>query len=109
MPQPFSSVAGRSSLSDRRTSHRGPVQTKARLTVLDAAALDGASHDIMTREASLSGITFLLRESLSVGQKCRVEFDSNGHPGKRYLAEIVRSRPISGGRYEMAMEYRKPL
>ncbi len=108
MPQSFSSEAGRSSLSERRTSHRGPVQTKARLIVLNDAA-DGTAHDIMTREASLSGITFLLRESLSVGQQCRVEFDSNGHAGRKYLAEIVRSRPISGGRYEMAMEFRKPL
>lgn len=96
----------RSSLSDRRNSLRGPVQTKARLTILDGAAA-GAVHEIMTRDQSLSGTSFLLRESLRVGQACEIEFEGNGR--KKYLAEIVRSRPISNGRYEMALQFRKPL
>jgi hypothetical protein len=107
MPKSFTSDT-RTSLSDRRTSTRGPVQTKARLVLVDPFG-DGASHDIMTRESSLSETTFLLRESLSVGQMCRIETESNGHPGRKYLAEVVRSRPITGGRYEMAIQFRKPL
>jgi hypothetical protein len=98
----------RTSLSDRRNSLRGPVQTKARLTVVDGSGA-GASHDIMTREQSLSGVSFLLRESLQVGQECRIEFEANGHPARKYMAEIVRSRPISNGRYEMALQFRKQL
>lgn len=105
----FSQDAARSSLSDRRNTLRGPVQTKARLTLLDAAGESGASHEVLTRDASLSGISFLLRENLTVGQACRLEFDANGHPARKYLAEVVRSRPISGGRFEMAVQFRKQL
>ena len=95
--------APRASLSDRRTTHRGPVQTRVRLTVLDGPGA-GTTHEILAREQPLVGLSFLLRESLSVGQQCRVEFGP-GTPAS--LAEIVRSRPISGGRYEMAMQLRK--
>lgn len=103
------SAIARSSLSDRRTSPRGPVQTRARLVLLDALGSDGATHDIMTRESSLDETTFLLKQSLPVGQACRIEFDANGHPARSFLAEVVRSRPISAGRYEMAIERRKHL
>jgi hypothetical protein len=109
MSNAFRSDNARSSLSDRRTSHRGPAQTRARLVLLDALAGDGATHEIMTRESSLDETTFLLRQALSVGQACRIEFDANGHPARSFLAEVVRSRPISGGRYEMAVELRKKL
>lgn len=93
----------RASLSDRRTSHRGPVQTKARLTILDGPNA-GTSHEIMARDAAIGGMAFLLRESLSVGQQCSVQFLPGG---KVQQAEIVRSRPISAGRYEMALQFRK--
>lgn len=108
MPRSFTPDTARTSLSDRRTSNRGPVQTKARLTLVDPLG-DGPCHDIMTRDSSISETTFLLRESLSVGQMCRVELESNGHASRKYLAEVVRSRPITGGRYEMAIQFRKPL
>ena len=103
-----SNAAARTSLSDRRNSLRGPVQLKAKLVVLDGLG-SGTVHDIQTRDQSLSGLSFLLRESLRVGQACEVQLESNGQAGKKYLAEIVRSRPISNGRYEMALQFRKPL
>src|ERR1700689_4045651 len=51
---------------ERRTDNRAPLQGKAVLTVLDPSG-DNRTHDILTREASLSGISFLLREALSIG------------------------------------------
>ena len=94
---------GRVSLSDRRTSHRGPVQTKARLTVLDGPAA-GATHEILARDGAMGGLAFLLRESLTVGQQCTVQLLPGG---KVQACEIVRARPISAGRYEMALQFRK--
>lgn len=95
--------AGRASLSDRRTNHRGPVQTKARLTVLDGPSA-GVTHDILARDGSMGGLAFLLRQSLEVGQQCTVQMLPGG---KIQACEIIRARPISAGRYEMALQFRK--
>lgn len=100
--------ATRASLSDRRHSLRGPVQSKAKVALLDGDK-PGAKHDVLTRDASLSGISFLLRESWQVGQQCEIEFEANGHPARKFHAEVVRSRPISAGRFEMAVQFRKQV
>ena len=69
--------------------------------------LDGDSikskHEILTRDLSLSGVSFLLRESLAVGQMCKLLVGSHTH-----LCEVVRSRLLSNGRHEMAVMFRIP-
>lgn len=93
----------RSALSERRHTNRGPIQIPARLTVVDGP-LQGKVFDILTRDQSLSGISFLLRESLSVGQQCQIDIEKRKH-----TAEIVRSRAISNGRFEMSAQFRKSI
>jgi hypothetical protein len=93
-PIPF---AGR----ERRHDNRRPVQNNARITVLDGPET-GAIFETTTRDLSQSGMSFLLRQPLSVGQNCRVDISGpTGNTSEVY--EIVRSRPLSNGKFEMAV------
>jgi hypothetical protein len=94
--------------NDRRRDMRKPLQGKATLTILEGPSAN-SKHEILTRDMSLSGVSFLLRESLAVGQNCRLDIHSNGHPGQSYICEVVRSRAITNGRFEMAVQFRKPI
>ena len=89
------------SFEERRRETRQVSLMKGMMKVLDGANA-GTELEISTRNVSCSGLCFLIKQELRVGQTCEIRFE-NGN-SKTY--EVVRSRVLSSGKWEIAVTKR---
>ena len=92
---------------DRRKDTRKPSLGEAKLRVKDPFG-GQTEYEIQPRDGSLGGVAFLLKDLLTVGQFCEIETFVNGRGRVSRKAEVVRSRQLTNGKYEMAVQYRGP-
>jgi hypothetical protein len=106
MTDPFAGNLRPTSLDDRRDRRQRPVG-EARITVLDGIDA-GKTHDITLRHLPADEATFLIRAELSLGQKLRISDLIDGRPTQPTPAEVTRARPLSNGKWEIVVAYRRP-
>lgn len=105
----FSAAALRpTSLDERRRRPRRHTCEDCHVHVLDGA-LAGQTFECVHREVSPETASLLVRAELRVGQRVSLQSYHEGAPvGAAMAAEVIRSRLLTTGRYEVLVEHRKP-
>lgn len=96
------------SLDDRRRRPRRSCVHENRVTVLDGL-LAGQQFECIQRELTPESASLLVKAELRIGQRVKLQCFEDGQPvGISSVAEVIRSRPLTTGRYEVLVEYRRP-
>lgn len=100
---------GPTSLDDRRRRpRRGSGHDDYTVSVIDGLGA-GEKFACVFREVTPETASLLVRAELRVGQRVRVQQMDEGQPiGAPIIAEVIRSRPLTAGRYDVLIEHRKP-
>ena len=113
--QPAVTLESPASQIHREHLGRGPLRGARRTTPrtsatleLTGGALDGRQFPVTLRESAEGGLAFMLKESLPVAQACRIITNPGEPTSQTRQAEVVRARPISNGRYEVAVRLHRP-
>lgn len=110
MTDPFAGNVRPTSLDDRRRRpRRGAGHEDYQVSVIDGLGA-GERYGCVFREITPESASLLVKAELHAGQRVRVQQLTEGMPtGAPLQAEITRSRPLSAGRYDLLIEYRRPV
>jgi hypothetical protein len=108
MTEPSAGSLRPTSLDDRRRRPRRACVHENRVTVLDGL-LAGQQFECIQRELNSDSASLLVKAELRVGQRVKLQCFEDGQAiGAASDAEVVRSRPLTTGRWEVLVEYRRP-
>jgi hypothetical protein len=92
-------------LDDRRKRRRKPLAGQVVITCTDGPLM-GQEFEAALRDFAGEQTSFLLKTELRVGWRVELDILRNGQE-TMLLAEVIRSRLLSNGRWEIAIELRK--
>ena len=97
------------SLDDRRRRPRRGGHDEHQITVIDGLSA-GERYGCVYREVTADSASLLVKADLRAGQRVRVQHLTDGiAAGAPQQGEIVRSRPLTTGRWELLVEFQKPV
>ncbi|MFT3784711.1 MAG: hypothetical protein QM770_00905 [Tepidisphaeraceae bacterium] len=102
---PETSPVRPTSLDLRRRRKRRPLAGQTIVSVLDGPRA-GDEHETVARDFANDQTSFLLKAELRVGQRVELDSDRDGR-ATTVLAEVIRSRLLSNGRWEIVVEVRR--
>lgn len=93
------------SLDDRRRRPRRGGHDEYSVTVIDGLGA-GERHTCVYREVTADSASMLVKFDLRAGQRVRIQALNDGMPsGPVTAGEIVRSRALTTGRWEVLVEF----
>src|SRR3954447_20746199 len=87
--------------SERRSETRDTTPLKVTLHTT------GATRELVTKDRSFSGISFVANESMSLGQDCQIVLENADRTFARFMARVVRSVSIDEKSFEIAVQFRR--
>ena len=95
---------------ERRLEHRRRVETKARISwippeLLTVASAVPRSSSAVTRDISLTGVSFLAEHPIDIGSVCEIELNGLDGTVVKHRAEVVRCITMGEG-FEVAVALR---
>ena len=89
--------------ADRRSESRDTTPLKVTLYTA------GATRELLTKDRSFSGISFIAAEPMALGQDCQVVLENGDQTFARFTARVVRSVSIDERTFEIAVQFRRQI
>ena len=89
---------------ERRRESRESAQLKVTLTTPG-----GEARDVMTKDQSFSGISFVTTSPMGLGQDCHVTLENADKTFMRFVAKVIRCRPMEDGSFDVAVQFRRQI
>lgn len=90
--------------SERRREVRETAQLKVTLTTAG-----GATRNLVTKDRSFGGISFVTEEPLSLGEDCLIVMENADQTFARFISRVVRSQNIGDRQFEIALQFRRQI
>jgi hypothetical protein len=91
--------------AERRTNNRNRYRVSARIHYSPAGSSKDQFFDVMTRNLSRTGLSFIHKTLIYPRQIVTVELPLPDHSVRNIKARVIRIRPAGQGLYEIGVEF----